>query len=84
MTTRIGLWATLVAAALFAGCGEGSAPSPAAEPKPAAESRPQPGADVAIEVTTPQMRVRQGVLETSGKVQFNEEAVTRVHSPVTG
>ena len=84
MTTRIGLWAPLVAAALFAGCGEGSAPSPAAEPKPAAESRPQPGADVAIEVTTPQMRVRQGVLETSGKVQFNEEAVTRVHSPVTG
>src|SRR5256712_13737656 len=73
-----------VVAALAAGCGDGSAPSPAAAPKPAAETRPQNGADVAIETTTPQVRVRQGVLETSGKVQFNEEAVTRIHSPVTG
>ena len=72
-----------VVAMLAAGCGEGPAP-PAAAPKPAAEAQPQNGADVAIETTTPQVRVRQGVLETSGKVQFNEEAVTRVHSPVTG
>jgi len=81
--TRIAPWIALVAAALAAGCGEGSAP-PAAAPKPVAETRPETSADVAIEITTPQERVRQGVLETSGKVQFNEEAVTRVHSPVTG
>ncbi|OLD74615.1 MAG: hypothetical protein AUG87_15940 [Candidatus Rokubacteria bacterium 13_1_20CM_4_70_14] len=69
-------------AALAAGC-EGSAPSPAAAPKPA-ETRVASSADVPIEVVTPQARMRRGILETSGKVQFNEETVTRVHSPVTG
>src|SRR2546428_9728397 len=69
-------------AARAAGC-EGSAPSPAAAPKPG-EARVAGSADVPIEVVTPQARMRRGILETSGKVQFNEEAVTRVHSPVTG
>src|SRR5256712_7996620 len=69
-------------AARAAGC-EGSAPSPAAAPKPA-EARVASSADVPIEVVTPQARMRRGILETSGKVQFNEETVTRVHSPVTG
>jgi len=71
-------------AALAAGCSEGSPPSPAAAPKPAAETQPSNGAETAIQTTTPQVRVRQSILETSGKVQFNEETVTRVHSPVTG
>src|SRR2546427_250097 len=72
-----------VVAMLAAGCGEGSAPSPAAAPKPI-ETRVDNSADVPIEVVTPQARMRRGILETSGKVQFNEETVTRVHSPVTG
>ena len=81
--TRAGLWIPLVIATLAGGCGEGSSSSPAAAP-PAVETRPENSADVAIEITTPQVRTRNGILETSGKVQFNEEAVTRVHSPVTG
>ena len=78
-------WPSLsfVVAVLAAGCGEGSAPSPAAAPKPI-ETRVDNSAEVPIEVVTPQARMRRGILETSGKVQFNEETVTRVHSPVTG
>jgi cobalt-zinc-cadmium efflux system membrane fusion protein len=74
---------SLVVAVLAAGCGEGSTPSPAAAPKPT-ETRVDNSAEVPIEVVTPQARMRRGILETSGKVQFNEETVTRVHSPVTG
>jgi len=81
--TRWWPFLSLVVAVLAAGCGEGSAPSPAAAPKPP-ETRVETSADVPIEVVTPQVRTRHGILETSGKVQFNEETVTRVHSPVTG
>jgi cobalt-zinc-cadmium efflux system membrane fusion protein len=81
--TRAGRFMPLVIAVLAAGCGEGSAPSPAAAPKPA-ETRVESSAEVPIEIVTPQVRTRHGILETSGKVQFNEETVTRVHSPVTG
>src|SRR5437899_5810642 len=81
--TRWWPFLSFVVAVLAAGCGEGSAPSPAAASKPA-ETRVASSADVPIEVVTPQARMRRGILETSGKVQFNEETVTRVHSPVTG
>ena len=81
---RLRVFIPLAIAALVAACGEGSPPSPAAAPKPAVEAQAPNGADTAIETTTPQTRVRQSILETSGKVQFNEETVTRVHSPVTG
>src|SRR5436309_5281911 len=81
--TRWWPFLSFVVAVLAAGCGEGSAPSPAAAPKPI-ETRVDNSAEVPIEVVTPQARMRRGILETSGKVQFNEETVTRVHSPVTG
>jgi cobalt-zinc-cadmium efflux system membrane fusion protein len=37
-----------------------------------------------VRITQPQMTTRQGVLETTGKVAFNEERLVRVHAPVTG
>jgi len=86
MKTLSWWWSAALAATLLAGCGEGGTPpSPAAAPKPAvSETRPQGASDVAITVANPQWRMRHSVLETSGKVQFNEDALVRVHSPVTG
>ena len=37
-----------------------------------------------VKIVTPAFRTRVVVLETSGKVQFNEERLVRVNSPVTG
>ncbi|HKC84170.1 MAG TPA: efflux RND transporter periplasmic adaptor subunit, partial [bacterium] len=50
------------------------------------ETRPTSStkAETDIKLVTPTQETRGSVLETSGKIQFNEEAVTRVHSPVTG
>ncbi len=82
---RGGRFLPLVIATLAGGCGEGSSSSPAAAP-PAVETRPisSTKAETDIKLVTPTQETRGSVLETSGKIQFNEEAVTRVHSPVTG
>ncbi|MBI3827083.1 MAG: efflux RND transporter periplasmic adaptor subunit [Candidatus Rokubacteria bacterium] len=37
-----------------------------------------------MKTVNPEYRVRNQGLETSGKVQFNEEAVVRIHAPSTG
>ncbi|MDD5708801.1 MAG: efflux RND transporter periplasmic adaptor subunit [Kiritimatiellae bacterium] len=37
-----------------------------------------------MKITSPEYRTRQQVLETTGKVQFNEERLVRVNAPVTG
>lgn len=69
---------------LCAACGDGSSKSPATPAKPAPEPK-SPGAAVeTIAITSPEYRTRQQVLETTGKVQFNEERLIRVNAPVTG
>ena len=35
-------------------------------------------------VVSPEYRTRQRTIETTGKVQFNEESLVRVHAPATG
>src|SRR5262249_43039159 len=73
----------LLVAALAAGCTDApdqSHPSAAR----AADKKPEPAAATPIETATPRYMVRSTVLETSGKVQFDEERLVRVQAPVTG
>jgi cobalt-zinc-cadmium efflux system membrane fusion protein len=57
-------------------------PAPAASPKRSSES---PAAtDVTPAVVAPEYHTRQRVIDTTGKVQFNEESLVRVHAPATG
>jgi cobalt-zinc-cadmium efflux system membrane fusion protein len=69
----------------LAGC-ESPAP-PEARPQHAAES-PAPdrvlSSDVTPTIVSPEYRTRQRTIDTTGKVQFNEEALVRVHAPATG
>jgi membrane fusion protein, heavy metal efflux system len=50
-----------------------------------APSPPAPGASGSpVTVVQPAIRTRAAVLETTGKVQFDEEQLVRVNAPVTG
>jgi membrane fusion protein, heavy metal efflux system len=57
-------------------------------PAPAASSKRGPESPAATEVTpavvAPEYRTRQRMIDTTGKVQFNEETLVRVHPPATG
>lgn len=81
---RLRKWIFVMAALAAAGCGEGSAPPPAAARKPTADAPSTGAADTAVKVVSPKLETRPSALETSGKVQFNEEALVRVNAPVTG
>jgi membrane fusion protein, heavy metal efflux system len=72
----------IVLAGLCTACGE----KPTEAPTASAKTAPEPPAVAApvVETAHPQMRTRLAVLETSGKVVFNEEGLARVHAPVTG
>jgi cobalt-zinc-cadmium efflux system membrane fusion protein len=60
-----------VASPLAAGATAGAAPTAAASPG-------------LVTVVSPEYRTRVTTLETTGKVQFNEEELVRVTAPVTG
>src|SRR5713226_3132448 len=73
----------LLIAATSAACGKGSSSSSAESTKVA--SPPSSAAPVGnIKIVRPEYRTRVMTLETSGKVQFNEERIVRVNAPVTG
>jgi multidrug efflux pump subunit AcrA (membrane-fusion protein) len=67
---------------MLGGAGCGSPETPEARPQPAAQA-PTP-ANVAPTVVSPEYRTRQRTIDTTGKVQFNEESLVRVHAPATG
>ena len=68
--------------ALLMACNRGPNDAGAtAKPEP---SPPAAATNVAVAVVHPTFRERAMTLETSGKAQFNEEALARVHAPVTG
>jgi len=70
---------------LCAACGNSSGgDTPPTAPKLAAETKPPAAPAAGITTVNPEYRTRTTVLETSGKVQFNEEALVRVHAPATG
>ena len=81
MTGRLALLVALVA--LCAGCGDRAGSAPAASAKPSTAA-PPPAAPPPVESVHPALRTRLAVLETSGKVAFDEERLARVHAPVTG
>jgi cobalt-zinc-cadmium efflux system membrane fusion protein len=66
----------LLAAALAVGCKDAKSAQPASAPAPTAQGP--------VEIVQPEFRTRTAVLETTGKVQFNEEQLVRVNAPVTG
>ena len=70
-----------LAALLGAACGDRSLGESAA-PAPSAPSAVSPAA--AVITVTPEYRRRATALQTTGKVQFNEDALVRVHAPATG
>ena len=71
-------WLPLLLVALLSGCSD-SKSEQLAQPVPA------PGAAIdPVRVVQPEMRTRAAVLETTGKVQFNEDELVRVNAPVTG
>ncbi len=68
----------LLAAALVAGCGD-------AKSSPPGKSAAPPGAAVnPVTIVHPEYRTRTALLETTAKVQFNEEQLVRINAPVTG
>ncbi len=69
-------------AALCVACGDSSAGGP-----PAAKSiavPPTAGPPAMVSVVSPEYKTRVWALETTGKVQFNEERLVRLTAPVTG
>jgi cobalt-zinc-cadmium efflux system membrane fusion protein len=77
---RVGL---LVLASLTLGVvGCGSPAPPEARPQRAAEG--PTATNVTPTVVSPEYRMRQRTIGTTGKVQFNEESLVRVHAPATG
>jgi cobalt-zinc-cadmium efflux system membrane fusion protein len=67
-----------LATALAAGCGDSKSSQPAAAPAaPGAATNP-------VNIVQATYRTRKAVLETTAKVQFNEEQLVRVNAPMTG
>jgi len=75
---RVRALALVLVTLVTAACSESSAP---AAPRPAAAPAAR---ELAPKVVSPEYVSRESVLETTGKVQFNEEALVRVHAPLTG
>jgi cobalt-zinc-cadmium efflux system membrane fusion protein len=81
---RVPLLLCALASMLGAACGDRSVGETAqvAPRTPAPAASATPGA--AVTTVSPEYRTRASTLETTGKVQFNEDALTRVHAPATG
>jgi len=73
--------ATLALAVLTSAACESPAP-PEARPQRAGDTPAV--SDVTPAVESPEYRTRQRTIDTTGKVQFNEESLVRVHAPATG
>jgi cobalt-zinc-cadmium efflux system membrane fusion protein len=71
-----------LAVLMLGGAGCGSPETPEARPQRAAEA--PAASNVTPTVVSPEYRTRQRTIETTGKVQFNEESLVRVHAPATG
>lgn len=88
---RAGLVSLPLLALLCVACGDASSGPPGAVGSGSTRSagHPAPAASAVVpsnpvKTVTPQSRRRTSVLETTGKVQFNEETLVRVHAPATG
>lgn len=66
----------LLAGVLAVGCKDAKSAQPRSPEAPTAENP--------VDIVQPEYRTRASVLETTGKVQFNEELLVRVNAPITG
>lgn len=62
-------------------CGDGSSKSPG---KPTPEPKSPGAVAETVKITSPESRIRRQAIETTGRVQFNEERLVRVNTPATG
>src|ERR1700675_2007707 len=76
--SRMRALALFLVTALAAGCGDSKSSQPTAAPgAPGTATSP-------VTFVQPEYRTRTAALETTAKVQFNEEQIVRVNAPVTG
>jgi len=80
--TELRVRLAVLALAMLAAAACESPSTPEARPQPGA--RPAASADVTPTIVNPEYRTRQRTIETTGKVQFNEESLVRIHAPATG
>jgi cobalt-zinc-cadmium efflux system membrane fusion protein len=83
MNTRFKIILLLIAA-LCAACRNGSSESRRSAQDPSQKDQPLAAAAATIKTVAPEYRQRATVLETNGKVQFDEERLVRVNAPLTG
>jgi len=82
--TRSRFLILLLTTAVCGACGDGSSKSPATSAKPVPERQSPGAAQGTVKIVAPEYRTRTQMLETTGKVQFNEERLVRVNAPATG
>jgi len=80
---RAGLPVVLLSA-LCAACGDTSSGPPTASVKASPEVETPAAPPAGVQIVSLEYRTRVTSLETTGKVQFNEDRLVRVHAPVTG
>lgn len=71
----------LLLALLSAACSDSATPRRASSTPP---NESAASTELNPKVVYPENRTQQRVIETTGKVQFNEETLVRVHAPATG
>ena len=74
----------LLIALVSAGCGDGSPRSREASKKPLQDPESPLAGATTVKTVAPEYRKRAILLQTNGKVQFNEERLVRVNAPLTG
>jgi len=75
----------LLIAALCVACRNGSSETRRSAQDPPQKDQPlAAGAAASIKTIAPEYRKRVTVLQTNGKVEFNEERLVRVNAPLTG
>ena len=74
----------LIIAALCAACRNGPSESRRSAQDPPQKDQPLAAAAATIKTVAPEYRQRATVLDTNGKVQFDEERLVRVNAPLTG
>jgi membrane fusion protein, heavy metal efflux system len=73
--------AILLISALLGACGDPSTGTPTATSAPSSSPRTT---TAPVQIVAPLYRIRTTAIETTGKVQFNEERLVRITAPVTG
>jgi membrane fusion protein, heavy metal efflux system len=74
----------LLIAALCAACRNGSSESRRSTQDPSQKGQPSAAGAATVKTVAPEYRTRATVLETNGKIQFDEERLVRVNAPLTG